>query len=107
MKRAEILKQLIDKTGLNTKAFAEKAGLPYTTLRSMLMRGVGGASVVNVIKVCKALGITVEQLEEMASTDNYDIKTIAAHHDGEDWTEEELEAIEKFKKFVRSERNKG
>ncbi|MFD0712841.1 helix-turn-helix domain-containing protein [Paenibacillus sp. GCM10027626] len=99
------MKGLIDKAGLNTKAFAEKAGIPYTTLRSMLMRGVGGASVVNVMKVCKALGITVEQLEEMASTGNYDIQTIAAHHDGEDWTEEELASIEKFKEFVRSQRN--
>lgn len=33
-----------------------------------------------------------------------DIQTIAAHHDGEDWTEEELEEIEKFKEFVRMKR---
>ncbi len=34
------------------------------------------------------------------------IVTIAAHHDGDDFTEEELEAIEEFKEFVRSRRNK-
>lgn len=32
------------------------------------------------------------------------IHTIAAHHDGEDWTEEELNEIEEFKKFVLSKR---
>jgi hypothetical protein len=32
------------------------------------------------------------------------VETIAAHHDGEDWTEEELEDIEKFKEFVRMRR---
>lgn len=32
------------------------------------------------------------------------IETIAAHHDGEEWTEEELEDIEKFKEFVRMRR---
>ncbi|CAI6302107.1 XRE family transcriptional regulator [Bacillus subtilis] len=32
--------------------------------------------------------------------------TIAAHHDGEDWTEEELEEIERFKEFVRLKRKK-
>lgn len=32
------------------------------------------------------------------------IETIAAHHDGEDWTPEELEDIEKFKEFVRIRR---
>jgi plasmid maintenance system antidote protein VapI len=65
-KRAEIIEQLIDETGLSKKAFAEQIGLPPTTLRSMLQRGVGKASVDNVIKVCKGLGITTEELEEMA-----------------------------------------
>jgi transcriptional regulator with XRE-family HTH domain len=31
-------------------------------------------------------------------------ETIAAHHDGEEWTEEELKAIEDFKAFVKSRR---
>lgn len=48
-------------------------------------------------------------LEELRSTygqdqDQDDIITIAAHHDGEDWTEEELEEIEQFKQFVRMRR---
>lgn len=33
-----------------------------------------------------------------------EIQTIAAHHDGEDWTEEELAEIEQFKEFVRMKR---
>lgn len=33
-----------------------------------------------------------------------EIHTIAAHHDGEEWTEEELEDIENFKKYVLSKR---
>jgi len=36
----------------------------------------------------------------------YKIQTIAAHHDGEDWTEEELREIEQFKAFVRMKRQK-
>lgn len=32
------------------------------------------------------------------------IETIAAHHDGEEWTEEELEEIERFKEFVKMKR---
>lgn len=35
----------------------------------------------------------------------YEPETIAAHHDGEDWTEEELDEIEQFKKFVKMKRN--
>ncbi|MNW63743.1 hypothetical protein D3C74_419710 [compost metagenome] len=31
-------------------------------------------------------------------------ETIAAHHDGDEWTEEELEEIERFKQFVKMKR---
>ena len=37
--------------------------------------------------------------------EKYAPTTIAAHHDGDEWTEEELTDIEKFKEFVRSKRN--
>jgi transcriptional regulator with XRE-family HTH domain len=66
-KRTELLEHLIEKTGMSKKAFAEKIGIPPTTLRSMLERGIGNASVDNVIKVCKGLGITVDDLERMVS----------------------------------------
>lgn len=35
-----------------------------------------------------------------------EIETIAAHHDGESWTEEELQAIEDYKAFIKMKRNK-
>ncbi|QQK75057.1 helix-turn-helix transcriptional regulator [Salicibibacter cibarius] len=72
-KRTEIVKKLIGETELSTKAFAEKAGLPYTTLRSMLQRGIGNASVDNVMKVCKALNITTDELQEMAENNTVDL----------------------------------
>lgn len=45
--------------------------------------------------------------DAMSDPDNGGNKpeTIAAHHDGEDWTEEELNEIEQFKKFVKMKRN--
>jgi len=104
-KRTEILEELIEETGMSKKAFAEKIGLPPTTLRSMLDRGIGNASVNNVIKICKGLGITIEELEKRA-TNVDDLETIAAHHDGEKWTKEEIDEIEEFKKYVRSKREK-
>lgn len=105
--KARVLAKMIDERG-SRRAFAEEVGLPPTTLQSMLQRGVGRASIDNVIKVCRALGITVEQLDEMANKlekDDNDIETIAAHREGDDeWTEEELKLIEEFKEFVRSQR---
>ncbi|GAB6442033.1 XRE family transcriptional regulator [Bacillus anthracis] len=71
MKKAEIITHLIKEAGYSKRAFAEKIGLPPTTLQSMLSRGIGKASVDNVIKVCKGLGITTDDLErlENQSTD--------------------------------------
>lgn len=40
----------------------------------------------------------------LGRTDEPEIQTIAAHHDGDDWTEEELDEIEQFKEFVRMKR---
>jgi transcriptional regulator with XRE-family HTH domain len=70
-KRTEILESLINDTGLSKRAFAEKVGLPPTTLRSMLERGIGNASVDNVLKVCKGLGITTEKLEKLANGEDF------------------------------------
>ncbi len=105
--RTEIIRNLINEKASSMKAFAESIDLPYTTLRSMLERGIGNASVDNVLKVCKGLNITTDQLEKMANDEDYEIETIAAHHDGEEWTEEELAEIERFKEFVRSRRSRG
>ncbi|MCI9883858.1 helix-turn-helix transcriptional regulator [Bacillus sp. FSL W7-1034] len=35
------------------------------------------------------------------------IETVAAHHDGEEWTTEELEEIEKFLQFIKSKREQN
>ena len=72
MKKAIILKRLITETGLSVREFSKQAGIPHTTLRSILERGVGNAAIDNIIKICKALGITVDALEEMSLCDGED-----------------------------------
>ncbi|EJS58162.1 MULTISPECIES: LexA family protein [Bacillus] len=74
MKKAEIVTRLIKEAGYSKRAFAEKIGLPPTTLQSMLSRGIGKASIDNVIKVCKGLGITTDDLERLANEENSSIK---------------------------------
>lgn len=107
MKRTEILRGLIDDTGLSLKAFSEKAGIPYTTLRSMLERGIGNASVDNVIKICKALEITIEELEEIADKNGEKktkLNTMAAHLEGVELTEEEEKQLNDYIQFLLSRR---
>lgn len=70
MERAKIISRLIEEKGYSRRAFAERIGLPPTTLQSMLNRGVGGAAIDNVLKVTKGLGITIDELEEMVANEN-------------------------------------
>lgn len=65
MNKTDMIRKMINDTGLNLKAFAEKSQLPYTTLRSMLDRGIDNASVNNVMKICSTLGIRIESLYEV------------------------------------------
>lgn len=66
MEKAKILEQLIKEQGYNLKSFAEKCGIPYTTLYGIIKNGVGRASMDNILIICRHLGIKVEELEEMA-----------------------------------------
>ena len=65
MNKETYIRTLIKNSGNNIKSFAEKIGLPYTTLTGILTRGIDGASVQNVMKICKALKITVEDLQKV------------------------------------------
>ena len=56
------LKQLIlDKYG-SIRAFTQALNFPYSTIDSMLKRGLGGTSVSTVLAVCLALNIDIEGL---------------------------------------------
>ena len=74
MKREEILSKLIDEKFESKRKFAEYINIPPTTLQSILKRGVGKASIDNVISICRGLGITIEELERMANGDNISVK---------------------------------
>lgn len=64
MTREIYIKDLIKEKGYSVKSFAEHIGIPYSTLRSILSSGVGGASVDNAIRICQGLGITVDALNK-------------------------------------------
>ncbi|MEX3713613.1 helix-turn-helix transcriptional regulator [Cytobacillus horneckiae] len=104
MKRGEYLKKIMEAKGYNVMSLSKASGVAYTTIRSMIERNLVNASIDNVIKICKVLQISVEELENKTFEEE-DVETIAAHHDGEEWTEEELNEIERFKEYVKSKRD--
>lgn len=103
------LKDLILERYKSLREFAIKIDMPYSTMDTILKRGVDKANVYNIIKICKELNIDTEALGEgriECKQTDYQVSTIAAHKDkiDVDWTEEELEDIENFKKYVLSKR---
>lgn len=54
--------------------------------------------------IAKALKVSPSYLMGWEEKEKTEIYTLAAHHDGNEWTEEELEDIENFKKYVLSKR---
>ena len=81
------LKDLILKRYHSIREFTIAIEIPYTTMDSIFRRGVGNSSVSNVIKICKALGISTDALadgeivpikkrSETAINDRFEVKEI-------------------------------
>lgn len=64
MSREEFLRTIIEDRYGSLRAFTKNIGMPYTTLVSILKRGIGNTSVDNILKICKYLGIPPESLYE-------------------------------------------
>ena len=62
MTKEKDLKRLMEIKSGSVKAFSEEVGLAYTTVRSILERGIFNAKVENVIKICKGLDIKPEDI---------------------------------------------
>lgn len=58
------LKELILSRYRSIREFILEIDMPYTTIDSMFKRGIGNSSVGNVIKICKALGISADALAD-------------------------------------------
>lgn len=114
MDKEKHLKTLIEQKSGSVKSFAEEIQLPYTTVRSILERGIMNAKVENVIKICKGLNIKADDILNIDDSkakefnDYSQIETIAAHID-DDVTEEEMEEILAYiemRRSLRRNRNK-
>lgn len=71
------LKKLIKNNGFTIKEFAQNIDMPYSTLLTMLNEGkIGNAAVDSVIKICKGLNITIQDLQSVQELDASPIEHI-------------------------------
>ena len=79
--------------------------MPWTTLDSILKRGIANSNITNVLKITRELGLDAEKLvdgELLFVSD--EPTTLAANFDGEEYTEDELNEIRQFAEFVKNKR---
>lgn len=73
----QIKKMIIENYG-SMRSFSDKIGLPNSTVASILERGIKNSNITNVIKMCKALNISVDKLiddNQLISTLTFDNAT--------------------------------
>lgn len=122
MTREDYLKERIKEQGTQ-REFAAKIGMPSSTLFSIL-RNVGGASIDNIIKICKGLNISPDELAEIGEEITIPSETKGYYTDPEaaefaeylrtrpgarmlfsaakDITKEEMEETVKYIEFLKS-----
>lgn len=99
------IKELIITRYGSLKKFSEKIDMPWTTLDSILKRGIANSNITNVLKITRELGLDAEKLVDgELSFISEESTTLAAHFDGEEYTESELDEIRQFAEFVKNKR---
>lgn len=93
----ENLKEARLKKNLSQKEVAEKIGVAKSTY-SLYESGNREPNVDTIKKIADVLDVSADQLLGL-ETDNI---TLAAHFDGDEYTEEELNEIRQFAAFVKS-----
>ena len=98
------LKALIIQKYGSLKKFTEIIDMPWTTLDSILKRGIANSNITNVLKITRELNLDAEKLVDGEICKNIPTPTtLAAHFDGDEYTEEQLERIKEFAKFIKSQ----
>lgn len=62
MNREQKLRELILNEYVSLRKFSIEADIPYSTLMTILARGIGGASFDMVIRICRKLGVDPREL---------------------------------------------
>ena len=100
------IKMLREEKGLSQDELAKLCG--YTSRSSIAKIEKGEVDLQNskILLFANALGTTPGKLMGLTDFDSKEPVTIAAHFDGEEYTEDELEDIRAYAEFVKNRRNK-
>ena len=95
------IKRLREQLGMSQDELAEKTGYTSRSSIAKIEKGLVDLQQSKIISFANALGVTPSQL--MGWDDQP--TTMAAHFDGDEYTEAELEDIRAYAEFVKNRRN--
>lgn len=97
----EKLDALMAKNGINKSILSKESGIPYTTIAGFYTKGTDNVKLSTLKKLSSYFGCTIDYLAD----DDYDEPmTLAAHFEGDEYTESEMEEIRNFAAFVKNKR---
>lgn len=97
------IKKLREAKGMSQDELAELTGYSDRSSIAKIEKGLVDLPQTKILSFAKALGVSPSQLMGWSETENKP-QTLAAHFEGEDFTEEEIEEIMKFAEFVKNKR---
>ena len=89
------------KLGLTTEELSIKSGVPVGTLNKILSGATKDPKLETLKAIARVLGLSLNDFDDESRNPS----TIAAHFDGNEFTSDEWEEIERFKLFLKSKRN--
>lgn len=99
------LDALMAEKGINKSILSKESGIPYTTIAGFYTKGTDNVKLSTLRKLSSYLGCSIDYL---ADDDNTDVPTtIAAHFEGDEYTEDELDEIRQFAEFVKNRRRES
>ena len=113
----EKIKNRMNFLNIGVSELSKRSGVPLRTVNNIVGGITTNPTIDNLRAIAKSLDFIVDDLIkedkvmcEIIKSDEpyqpYQPATIAAHHDDLEWTDEELDEIERFKEFVKSQREK-
>ncbi len=90
------------KLGLTTEELSNMSGIPIGTLNKILSGATKDPKLETLKAIARVLGLTLNDFDDIDYT-----STIAAHFNGDEFTEEELDDIRAYAEFVKNRRNRS
>lgn len=92
---------LMAEKGINKSVLSKESGIPYTTIAGFYTKGTDNIKLSTLRKLSAYLDCSIDYLADDDSEDTS--LTIAAHFDGAEYTEEQINRIKEFAKFIKQE----